>query len=175
MIKLDQIFIDYKTLMSDQDRISLQNTKLLSITWAIYPIDLIFSSKCPRLNQSIHDLTNREALTVLCYEARKKRLRRERRVGRNTSRSRVFFPTLWVHWKTNCQGVCVIFINSRIFVPAHVTITWIKALGVFANLCLVFLFFCFSVAVCRLACSKISVLILPLHLKISMHILHTVL
>ena len=52
--------------MGDQDRISLQNTKLLSITWAIYQIDLIFSSKCSRLNQSIHDLTNREALTVLC-------------------------------------------------------------------------------------------------------------
>ena len=125
MIKLDQIFIDYKTLMSDQDRISLQNTQLLSITWAIYPIDLIFSSKCPRLNQSIHDLTNREALTVLCSVVKHARsaLGAKGELGETRDVVECFSPLPECNWKTNCQGVCVIFINSRIFVSAHVTIT----------------------------------------------------
>ena len=71
--------------------------------------DVIFKMRLPFLNfpirpyeglpcpsKSLTYLTNREALTVLCCKARRKRLEHEKRLGGNTRRSRVFLPTSWV-------------------------------------------------------------------------------
>ena len=106
--------------MSDQDRISLQNTKLLSITWAIYPIDLIFSSKCPRLNQSIHDLTNIEALTVLCSVVKHARsaLGAKGELGETRDVVECFSPLLECIGKQTAKA-CVLYLSIRGFSSLH--------------------------------------------------------
>ena len=59
-----------------------------------FPIRPYEGLPCP--SKSLTYLTNREALTVLCCKARRKRLEHEKRLGGNTRRSRVFLPTSWV-------------------------------------------------------------------------------